>query len=442
MAHKFDPSKKEKLEGEERKSFYDIHELILWMGISRGITIADIGCGTGYCTVPLAALAGEKGLVFACDISQEMLDSLREKIEKWDIGNISAKLSQESSLPIEDNSVDFVFLSMLLHEIDSPASFLSEIKRILRKGGRIGVVDWEKLESEVGPPIDERVSMAEAVAMLAGEGLSTIKNEMIGSYHYAILSARDEDLRKEKVERVGKKLLDEIFCLSEKKMRGAVILERFQAVKVETVVEILQEFCSKASEKRPRYAEIIDSCLDINKMKEALGLEKMSAIYMNAKTMGYDSVVRLLMNPPPKGKKFSEYDFVEGQAVHDITLGEKRSLAKGLDKDLLDRIIYDEDPIVIKNILSNPRIIERDVLKIASKRPIKSGILKVISESPKWSVRYVVKRALVLNPFTPTGIALGLVNVMQYKDLKLIASSGTLHDEIRNSAKDLLERNY
>ena len=158
--------------------------------------------------------------------------------------------------------------------------------------------------------------------------------------------------------------------------------------------------------------------------------------------MGYDSVVRLLMNPPPKGKKFSEYDFVEGQAVHDITLGEKRSLAKGLDKDLLDRIIYDEDPIVIRNILSNPRIIERDVLKIASKRPIKSGILKVISESPKWAARYVVKRALVLNPFTPTGIALGLVNVMQYKDLKLIASSGSLHDEIRNSARDLLKRNY
>ena len=442
MAHKFDPSKKEKLEGEERKSFYDIHELILWMGISKGMIIADIGCGTGYCTVPLAALTGDKGRVIACDISREMLDVLKEKIEKWDIGNIAVELSQENSLPLADDSVDFVILSMLLHEIESPAEFLSEIKRVMKQGGRIGIVDWEKTDSEVGPPFKERVSMSEAVALLDSEGLTTIKNKMIGNYHYAVLSARDEDLRREKIERVGKKMLDEIFCLSETKMRGAALLERFQAVKAETVVEILQEFCIKASEKKPRYAEIIDSCLDIDKMKDMLGLEKMSDIYLNAKKMGYNSVVRLLMNPPPKGKKFSEYDFVEGQDVHDITLGEKRSLAKGLDKDLLDRIIYDEDPIVIENILSNPRIIERDVLKIVSKRPIRPAILKVISESTKWSSRYVVKRALVLNPFTPTGIALGLVNVMQYKDLKLIASSGSLHDEIRNSAKDLLERNY
>lgn len=442
MSHKFDPAKKEKLEGEERKQFYDIHELILWMGISRGMTIADIGCGTGYCTVPLAAMIGEGGRVYACDISQEMLDELNDKIERWDIGTIFTKLSQENSIPIEDNSVDFIFLSMLIHELDSPPAFLSELKRILKKGGRIGIVDWEKLESEVGPPQDERTSMAEAVEMMAQEGLSTIKNEMIGSYHYAILSARNEDIRKEKIERVGKKMLDEIFCLSENKMRSAALIERFKTVKPETIAAILQEFCNKASKKRRRYAEIIDSCLDISKMKETLGLEKMSDIYMNAKKMGYDSVVRLLMNPPPKGKKFSEYDFVEGQAVHDITLGQKRSLAKGLDKDLLDRIIYDEDPIVIKNILSNPRIIERDVLKIASKRPVKPAILKVISESTKWSSRYVVKRSLVLNPFTPTGIALGLMNTMQYKDLKLIASTGSLHDEIRSSAKDLLERNY
>ena len=109
MSHKFDPSKKEKLEGEERKEFYDIHELVLWMGISRGMTIADIGCGTGYCTIPLAALTGEKGRVFACDISEEMLDALNEKIEMWNIGNITAKLSQESIIPIDDNSVDFIF---------------------------------------------------------------------------------------------------------------------------------------------------------------------------------------------------------------------------------------------------------------------------------------------------------------------------------------------
>lgn len=148
------------------------------------------------------------------------------------------------------------------------------------------------------------------------------------------------------------------------------------------------------------------------------------------------------MNPSPKGKKFSKFDFVEGRDVFDVTLGEKRSLAKGRLKDTLDRLLYDEDPTVIRSILSNPRITEMEVLKIASKRPIKPEILKVIFESKKWSSRYVVKRALVLNPCTPTGIALGLVNFMQYADLKRIATNKTLHEEICTSAAELLKRIY
>ena len=442
MAHKFDPSRKGKLEGEAREALYDVHRLIHWFGISRGMIVADVGCGTGYCTVPIAARVGERGMVFACDISEEMLDEVREKISRWQIGNVVTVLSAENGIPLDDETVDFVHLSLLLHELEEPGTFLAELKRILKPGGEVGIVDWEKVDSPSGPPQEERIALAEAKRILEQSGLAVVRETMPGAYHYALVAARPEDLFRKKVERVAEKLVEELLCLSERAMRGAVLAERFSAVKAETVVEILHEFCVRAAEKRPQYVDVLENCLDMDRLKAVVGLEKMSSIYLLAKARGYNDVVRLLMNPPPKGKAYSEYDFVEGQDQGDITLGEKRSLAKGFDKDRLDKIIYDEDPLVVRHLPNNPRLTERDVLKIVSKRPTRPEVLKVIFESEKWVSRYVIKRALVLNPYTPTGIALGLVNLMQYKDLRLIASSGSLHDELRASARELLEKNY
>lgn len=440
MSRKFDPANKKKLENSERKSFYDLHNLIRWFGISRGMTVADIGCGTGYCTVPMAAMVGERGKVYACDISEEMLDSVREKIKRWNIENIVPLLSEENIIPVDDESADFILLSLLVHEVESPGLFFDEMKRMLKRGGRVGIVDWEKVDSPCGPPLHERISLGDMKRLLKENGLAVEKEKMLGRFHYGVLAGRPEDLLRDKVEKTGAKLVQELLCIREKGMRGAVLAERLKRVRADSVVEILREMCNKAAEKRPRYVEVMESCLDVDRLRDALGMEKMSRIYSVAKGRGYSDVVRLLMNPPPKGKRYSEYDFVEGRDRHDITLGEKRSLAKGLNKDTLDRILYDEDPLVVKNLLANPRITERDVLKIASKRPVKSEVLKVIFESPKWSSRYIVKKALVLNPYTPTGIALGLVNFMQYKDLKLIASAGSLHEEIRSFARELLRK--
>ncbi len=441
-AHKFDPANKAKLDNSEREAFFDIRQLFEWFGINRGMTVADIGCGTGYCTIPLAARVGGEGTVFAIDISEEMLDEVRKKADRWKVENVVSFRSEESRIPLAEKSIDFVFLSMVIHELEDRAQFFADVERILKKGGRIGIADWEKVDSPSGPPLEERVSREELETFLRSRDFEIIRGEPLGKFHYSILAARREELLSEKIEKVTLKLVDELLCLSERKMRSASLVERFSAVKAETVADILSVLCRKAAEKRTPYVEVLENCIDIERLKEALGLEKMSAIYDAARKKGHEDVVRLLMNPPPQGKRYSEFDFVEGQQVTDITLGHKRSLAKGFNKDTLDRILYDEDLVVIGHILSNPRIVERDVLKIASKRPIKPEILKTVFESEKWISRYVVKRALVLNPCTPTGIALGLVNFMQFQDLKLIATNKTVHEEVRLSAEELLRKNY
>lgn len=236
------------------------------------------------------------------------------------------------------------------------------------------------------------------------------------------------------------KLVAEILATTEKKMRTTVLAEKLNRLSPQTVVLVIDEICRNAENKQPRYQEALFSLIDIPAITSILGYPRMSDIYILSKEMGYTRVSTLLSNPPPKKKRYSEFDFVEGQVLDHITLGEKRSLAKGLSKDTLDRLVYDQDPHVIRNLLNNPRITERDVLKIASKRPTSSEILKEVFYNKKWAERYSVKKALARNPFTPTGLALGLVNFLLSQDLREISKDRTLHPDIQNAAKELLDK--
>jgi len=82
MVHKFPVEMKEKLDSPERKKLLNPEKALSSLGIKAGMVVADIGCGTGFFTLPLASLVGEKGKVFAADISNGMLSDLRKKIEK------------------------------------------------------------------------------------------------------------------------------------------------------------------------------------------------------------------------------------------------------------------------------------------------------------------------------------------------------------------------
>lgn len=246
--------------------------------------------------------------------------------------------------------------------------------------------------------------------------------------------------KNKKVSAWTKKLVSDLIVIEKQKTRSVVLAEKIGIFSTQTTVLVINEICRKAEERAPGYQEALFALIDIPAITSVLGYTKMSDIYLTSKAMGMDRVTRLLINPPPKKKRYSEYDFVEGQEVDQITLGMKRSLAKGLSKDTLDRLVYDPDPHVIRNLLNNPRLTERDALKVASRRPTTGMVLMEVFNSRKWIERYSIKRALVKNPFTPTGVALGLVNFMLVQDLKEISRDGTLHAEIRKAAQEILTK--
>ncbi len=118
----------------------------------------------------------------------------------------------------------------------------------------------------------------------------------------------------------------------------------------------------------------------------------------------------------------------------DVTLGERRSWARRHDRSVLQKLLGDQDLGVIRNLLQNPRLIERDVLRIASRRPTTGEVLQLVFRNPRWGRRPAVKEALVLNPYTPVALAVSLVALLPRPVVERLRSEPGVHGEVRARA--------
>ncbi len=188
--HKFPIEMKEKLDSPERKRLFNPEKALSSLGIKAEMVVADIGCGTGFFSIPLAYLVGEKGKVFAVDISKEMLSDLREKIEKEKLHNVKLILSQENKIPLKAKEVHYCFLSAMIHELENKDFFFRELRRLLKDKGKIGIIEWKKVPSPLGPPLEERISLSMMKQILIKNKLSIHKTIELGQYNYGIVAIR------------------------------------------------------------------------------------------------------------------------------------------------------------------------------------------------------------------------------------------------------------
>lgn len=131
---------------------------------------------------------------------------------------------------------------------------------------------------------------------------------------------------------------------------------------------------------------------------------------------------------PPKGSLAAEGE----------TLGRRKALARTATGDLLDRILRDTHPDVIRNALLNPRVNEELCVRLASRRPTTSAILDVVARS-RFRTRPAVRRALIMNPYCDPQLACQLVASLTRVELLDVAHDETLSDEVREAARLLIE---
>jgi ubiquinone/menaquinone biosynthesis C-methylase UbiE len=186
MAHKFDAAQRQKLDNPWRRAMLPPEETLHKLGLQEDEIIADIGCGIGYFSFPAAKITGPAGKVYALDLSPEMLQEVETKQAAANIPNLEVVRVDEYDLKLAPESVTVGFLANVLHEIDNPAKFVAEIRRILNHHGKLMIVEWKKQESAYGPPLDHRIGKNDVVKILEMEGFRGIETIDLGTEFYGI----------------------------------------------------------------------------------------------------------------------------------------------------------------------------------------------------------------------------------------------------------------
>jgi ubiquinone/menaquinone biosynthesis C-methylase UbiE len=140
MVKKYDPAVKEALLAKDRADALDTHRVMSFLPLMPYQEVADVGCGPGYFTIPLAKFAFD-GKVFALDIHQEMLDAVREAADEVRLSNVETVLSKETKVALDKETIDGALVAFLLSDVAKPAKVLKDLHGTLRTGGWLGVVE-------------------------------------------------------------------------------------------------------------------------------------------------------------------------------------------------------------------------------------------------------------------------------------------------------------
>jgi len=134
--------------------------LLKLLKIKPGMTLVDLGAGSGYFTFPMAELTGAKGKVLAVDIQQEMLDILNQRKKERNLPNVETVLGTITDPKVPANSADLILMVDVYHEFDHPYEMTAAMVKSLKPGGRIAFVEYRGEDPEV--PIKLLHKMTEA----------------------------------------------------------------------------------------------------------------------------------------------------------------------------------------------------------------------------------------------------------------------------------------
>ena len=180
----FNPAHMHALESPNRYRILPPYKTLKYVCLKEDDIMIDIGCGTGYFTLPASQITGPAGKVIGIDISEEMLEEIRSKIDNRST-NIELLLSDRLRFPVSDQMGTFALLANVLHESEDMLTMLLETNRILKPGGRLAIIEWEKKEGPMGPPIEHRLHPDEITSLVKEAGFSMSKIVPAGEHHIA-----------------------------------------------------------------------------------------------------------------------------------------------------------------------------------------------------------------------------------------------------------------
>jgi ubiquinone/menaquinone biosynthesis C-methylase UbiE len=140
------------------------------IGIRPGMTVGDVGAGTGYMTLRIAKRVGPSGKVYANDIQPEMLDKLNENAHRIDLDNVETVLGSEADAKLPAGKMDLVLLVDVYHEFSRPQEMLQSMRRSLKEDGRLVLVEYKKEDPAIPIRADHKMNLNDIKTEVEAEG--------------------------------------------------------------------------------------------------------------------------------------------------------------------------------------------------------------------------------------------------------------------------------
>ncbi len=169
------------LERPEREEFQKRDQVMAALALRPGERVADIGAGSGYFTIPVAKAIGPRGLVWAIDIRQPMLDYIAARLPGEKLGNVQLRLVAANDPQLPPGGVDTILMVDVYHYIHFEkrgAEYAARLRPGLAPGGRVVVIDYIPRPMEQrpwGPPPEQQMSREKLDEYMAAGGLRPLR---------------------------------------------------------------------------------------------------------------------------------------------------------------------------------------------------------------------------------------------------------------------------
>jgi ubiquinone/menaquinone biosynthesis C-methylase UbiE len=157
------------------------------MQIEQGMTVADLGAGTGYFEPHLSRAVGATGQVLALDVEPDMVRYLIERAQREHLGNVRAVLARSDDPALAEQSCDRILIVDTWHHIPEREKYAQKLRAALRPGGRVYVVDFTR-EAAQGPPPEFRVPPQQVVEELTRAGLQAQISSLTLPDQYVVMA--------------------------------------------------------------------------------------------------------------------------------------------------------------------------------------------------------------------------------------------------------------
>jgi ubiquinone/menaquinone biosynthesis C-methylase UbiE len=173
-------------EDPKRKLYQQPAKVAKYMDIKSGMTVADIGAGTGYFLPHIQSYLKQSGQILGLDISKSMVDYMNKRFKKAGWKNAVAKVVAPDDPKMAKGSVDRILIANTWHHIGNRVAYAKKLKAGLKKGGALYILDFT-MDSPFGPGKHHRLTPKQVQTELAKAGFkATILKETI-PYHYIVV---------------------------------------------------------------------------------------------------------------------------------------------------------------------------------------------------------------------------------------------------------------